>query len=290
MNMSSPIVVLTDFGTEDPFVGIMKGVIAGINPTAPVIDLTHEIPPGDIQLCAFTLWQSLQYFPSNTVFLAVVDPGVGSQRRPIILKSKGSTFVGPDNGIFSYILSGDYRAWELKNPKLALANQSATFHGRDLFAPAAAYAGCGVPGGDFGPAVSEVNLIPYPKLSNPTRGIIEGEIIHIDRFGNALTSIGVFLYSDQTTYEIRSWTRNNDAKIKVGKRRFDPSKEIDLGRSKIKLSPDLEISWYQTFGEIPDGEYGYIIGSSGLIEISANLRNASKLLDLNPGDTVALEY
>jgi len=288
--MSSPIVVLTDFGTEDPFVGIMKGVIAGINPTAPVIDLTHEIPPGDIQLGAFTLWQSLQYFPTNSVFLAVVDPGVGSQRRPIILKSKGSTFVGPDNGIFSYILSGDYRAWELKNPKLALSNPSATFHGRDLFAPAAAYAGGGVPGGDFGPAVSEVKLIPYPQLSNPASGIIEGEIIHIDRFGNALSSIGVFMQSKETTYKIQLWTRNNEIKTSGRKRRIGPSKEIDLSLSQIKISQDVKISWHQIFGDIPDGEFGYIIGSSGLIEITANLRNASKLLDLKQGDTVALEY
>jgi len=288
--MSSPIVILTDFGTDDPFVGIMKGVIASINPAAPVIDLTHEIPPGDIQLGAFTLWQSVQYFPSGSIFLVVVDPGVGTQRRPIILKSKGSTFVGPDNGIFSYVLSGNYHAWELKNPKLALLNQGATFHGRDLFAPAAAHAGCGVPGGDFGPTVSEVNLIPYPKLSNPAPGVIEGEIIHIDRFGNALSSIGVFSHSKRTVYEIQPWVRNERVNKKAAKKWIDPTNKIDLRRSQIKLSQYQKVSWHQTFGEIPDGEFAYIIGSSGLIEIAANLENASKMLDLKQGDTVALEY
>ena len=148
--MSQPIVILTDFGTSDPFTGIMKGVIAGIAPDRPIIDLTNEIPPGDIRRAAVMLWQASPYFPAGSVFLTVVDPGVGTSRRPIFLKTRDHVFIGPDNGVFTFILGESFQAWELQNPRLTLQNPGMTFHGRDIFAPAAGYAALGTPGPEFG--------------------------------------------------------------------------------------------------------------------------------------------
>ena len=142
--MNSPIVILTDFGTADPFVGIMKGVINQIAPTTPIIDLTHEISPGDIRQGAITLWQSIHYFTAGSIFLAVIDPGVGTYRRPILFKSGGYKFIAPDNGVLSYIFNDSPKAWEISNSQLALPNPGTTFHGRDIFAPAAAHASLGV--------------------------------------------------------------------------------------------------------------------------------------------------
>ena len=190
--MKPPIVILTDFGTSDPFVGIMKGVIASISPGIPIIDLTHEIPPGDIRLGSIILWQSVSYFPKGSIFLCVVDPGVGTHRQPVILETGNYSFVGPDNGLFSLVLSDPFRAWVLGNPDLALPDPRSTFHGRDIFAPAAAHAAQGVPGSEFGPKVKTLITDPAPVLESSSSRNLEAEVIHIDRFGNALTSLGRF--------------------------------------------------------------------------------------------------
>jgi S-adenosylmethionine hydrolase len=280
--MISPIVVLTDFGIKDPFVGIMKGVISSIKSSIPIIDLTHEIPPGDIKLGAVTLWQSHTYFPPGTIFLTVIDPGVGTHRRPLVIKSKGYTFIGPDNGIFSYVLDENFRAWELQNPKLALINPSTTFHGRDVFAPAAAYAASGIPGGNFGSAVSDINRIPYPKLLNSSSGVVNGEIIHLDSFGNALTSIGELSQTNRSKYEFHPWV------IDENRQWADHNRVIDLKSSYLEVSDNRKLTWQPTFGEIPQDKIAFIVGSSRLIEIAANRQSAAKKLKMNPGDPVTL--
>ncbi len=274
--MEKPIALLTDFGTLDPFVGIMKGVIAGIAPGAPLIDLTHEIPPGDIRRGAVTLWQSLPYFPKGTVFLVVVDPGVGTQRLPILLETRGYRFIGPDNGVFTLIQGEDFRAWTLENPLLALPNPRRTFHGRDIFAPAAAHAWSGVPGPDFGEPVRRLEGIPLPRLEVSPSGCIQGEILYPDRFGNLLTSLGVFDILDKEKLELHPWVGDS------------PVVSVSMGSSCLRLPDGSTVSWASTFAEIPEGQCAALIGSSGLIEIAANRQSAAKRLNLQGGETVTL--
>jgi S-adenosylmethionine hydrolase len=274
--MSHPIVILTDFGTTDPFVGIMKGVLAGIAPESPTIDLTHEIPPGDIQRGAITLWQSLPYFPKGSVFLAVVDPGVGTHRRPILLNTQGCTFVGPDNGLFTFILGDSCQAWELRNPRFALSNPGMTFHGRDLFAPAAGHAVLGTPGPEFGESIQDLGRIPFPKLEFPSPGEIHGQILHADHFGNLLTSLGSFTPSDGGKLKLSPWIGGN---LEI---------EVDLYKSSLKLPNGEILPWISTFGQIPEGECAFMLGSSGLIEIAANRKSAANLLHLAGDEIVTL--
>ncbi len=150
--MKSRIIALvTDFGIEDPYVGIMKGIISDITPEVLLIDITHQIPPGDIQRAAFVLWQSSRDFPKGTVFLCVVDPGVGTERNAIYLQTRDQIFIGPDNGLFSYLVfQSDYSCWKISNPDFQRKSTSRTFHGRDVFAPAAAHASRLIPGEQFG--------------------------------------------------------------------------------------------------------------------------------------------
>jgi S-adenosylmethionine hydrolase len=276
--MTPPIVLLTDFGSQDPFVGIMKGVLAKINPTCQLIDLTHEIPPGDIRRASTVLWQSFSYFPKGTVFLVVVDPGVGTARHPIILYSHGYTFIGPDNGVFTLIIENSTRAWGLENRKYQLPNPAVTFHGRDIFAPAAAYAAQGVHGSEFGSPITSLKQIQKPKLEIIPPNKMIGEILHADRFGNTLTSLGIFKPKTAEIFHFSTW---------IGEFR---EIDINLITASVHLMEAVKINWAKTFADIPENECGFIVGSSGLIEIVSNLNNAAELLGLEPGKTVELHY
>jgi S-adenosylmethionine hydrolase len=275
---TKPIVILTDFGTEDPFVGIMKGVISVISPGTPIIDLTHEIPPGDIRRANILLWQSFSYFPLGTIFLVVVDPGVGTQRNPIILETKGYTFVGPDNGVFTFIHDQDTQAWILENPDFLLPNLRMTFHGRDIFAPCAAYAARGIRGPEFGDRIMDIKKISSPRLDSKTPGRISGEILHPDRFGNILTSLGIFTPISHELYDFQPWSGDND-----------PS-EINLVNALLQLPNQGKIKWASTFADIPENHCAIIVGSSGLLEIAANGQSAARLLCLDTGDPVDLYF
>jgi S-adenosyl-L-methionine hydrolase (adenosine-forming) len=185
-----PIVTLTtDFGRRDPFVGIMKGVILSICPTARLVDLTDDVEPQDVLGACLALEAAVPFFPDGTVHLAVVDPGVGSARRPIALRAKGCYLVGPDNGVFTLALRGaPWTAVALAAPEYRLARVSRTFHGRDVFAPAAAYLAAGVPLERLGPGVADPVLLPIAG-SRLEAGALVGEVLDVDRFGNLLTSI-----------------------------------------------------------------------------------------------------
>ena len=162
---ASPLIALiTDFGENDPFVGIMKGVISKIAPGTKMIDITHNIPPGDIQRAAIMLWQSRPYFTPGSIFLTVVDPGVGTSRRGLIGCSADHIFIGPDNGIFSFVMDSSSEQWELDNQRYQLPHPGTTFHGRDIFAPAAAYTAEGVFGSEFGPVVNDMLRLPKPHF------------------------------------------------------------------------------------------------------------------------------
>jgi len=177
------ITLLTDFGTADYFVGAVKGAILSVNPAAVIVDITHEIPPQDIAAGAFTLLAAYKTFPVGTVHVAVVDPGVGSTRRPIIVSANEQFFVGPDNGLFSYIYDREpsHKTFHVTADRFFRSSVSSTFHGRDIFAPVAAALSNGVAPEEFGPGINDA--VRLPLLETPLR------IIHIDRFGNCVTNI-----------------------------------------------------------------------------------------------------
>ena len=185
-----PIITLTtDFGLRDPFVGIMKGVILSICPTAHLVDLTHELEPQDVRGASLALEAALPFFPDGTVHLAVVDPGVGSGRQALAIRAGGRYLVGPDNGVLTPGLRGDrWRAVALGAPEYRLADVSRTFHGRDVFAPAAAYLAAGVPLERLGAVAAAPVLKPIPG-SRLEGDVLIGEVLAVDRFGNLLTSV-----------------------------------------------------------------------------------------------------
>ena len=280
MEKHSLITVLTDFGNADPFTGIIRGVISNIAPGITIMDLSNEIPRGDILRGAIALWQAWTYFPKDTVFLCVVDPGVGTARRGIILKSGDYTFVGPDNGLFTFVMGDNAQAWELINQEYSLPNPGSTFHGRDIFAPAAAYAALGVPGHDFGPPVVDPVLLSPPKLERETSGSLIGEILFADRFGNLLTSLGKF-------------QKSTDGRITLKTSLAQPAGPVPEVRFPVKdLAVELEdgtiLHWADTFAQVAPDSCGFLVGSSGLIEIVANQQSAADRLGLRSGDPITL--
>lgn len=247
--MPALITLLTDFGDQDVYVGVMKGVMAAIAPQAQFIDLTHTIPPQDLWAARFNLLNTYRYFPPDTIHLAVVDPGVGTARRAIALATAQGTFVGPDNGIFSGVLAQTpvLRAVELANPTYwRTPTPSVTFHGRDLFAPAAAYLAQGVPLESLGPAIAPESLVSLdlPPLKI-TSNAIEGTIQYCDRFGNLVTTIP----SDRVPSG--SWY-------------------LEMGNHKIKGGI--------TYGDRPIGSLIALIGSHGWVELAVNEGSAEDAL------------
>ena len=192
--MSRPVIALTtDFGQADGYVGTMKGVILGICPEATLVDVSHDIRPQAVRQAAYVLSTAAPYFPPGTVHMVVVDPGVGSERRPIVVQTDRATYVAPDNGVLSMVLSQEpaRRAIQIRvaEPRYRLPQISATFHGRDLFAPATAHLACGVEPGELGDPLPLSDLVTLPVLQ-PQRqsdGSWLGEVLHIDRFGNLIT-------------------------------------------------------------------------------------------------------
>ena len=272
-----PIIILTDFGTTEAFVGIMKGVIAQIAPQTPVIDLTHEIPAGDIRRGAIELWRSVDFFPRGSTFLIVIDPGVGTSRRAVIVENGQHTFIAPDNGVLSFVCGNQPRAWEISNPRLALPNPGMTFHGRDIFAPAAAHASLGIPVSEFGAPIPDLQLLPFPRLTAPSPGILQGQTLHADRFGNLLTSLGSFRWEGEVL-QFQPW--------------LGEAAPISAHAASLHLElPDGQhLKFARTFGEIPNEECAVILGSSGLLEIVANRQSAANLLNLKPDEPVTLRF
>ncbi len=255
------ITLLTDFGYSDYFVGSMKGVILGISPDARIVDITHEVPAGDIESAAFTLQAAYTSFPAGSIHVAVVDPGVGSDRRPILVQAGGHSFVGPDNGIFSYVCWEEKRRiFELTNSDYFRSEVSSTFHGRDIFAPAAAALATGIKPSALG---QEVEMMTHLKPLRPKKlrgGALKAKIIHIDRFGNCITSL---TRSDLTTTMIEQ-----DASVEVN-------------GTTIK-------SFRKFFSERPGGrkEVFGIWGSAGFLELAAMNDSAAKILKARRGDPV----
>ena len=186
--MKGPIVLLTDFGHHDPYVGVMKGVILSFCPKAALVDLCHEIPPQDITAAAFTLRVSAPYFPKGSLFVCVVDPGVGSQRRILWLRTARHQFLAPDNGLLSWVQDPVAEVRSVENSGLWLPEVSATFHGRDVFAPVAGRLAAGLRPDKLGPKVEDYQSPPFPQPQCDKKGV-HGRILLIDRFGNAVTNL-----------------------------------------------------------------------------------------------------
>jgi S-adenosyl-L-methionine hydrolase (adenosine-forming) len=185
----STVTILTDFGLKDPYVGIMKGVMLTLNPQVNLVDITHEIEPQDVREAAFLIPEYYHFFPRGSVHLCVVDPTVGSARKPLVAAKNGHFFVGPDNGLFSFLLEGA-AVYEIVNRSVMLATVSDTFHGRDVFAPAAAHLSLSATPDAFGPVVGKPFRLD--ALGPVVHGdIMTGEIVRFDRFGNAISNIEV---------------------------------------------------------------------------------------------------
>jgi S-adenosylmethionine hydrolase len=257
------ITLLTDFGTADYFVGALKGVILSTNERASLVDITHEIPAHDVESAAFTLLASYRSFPSQTIHVAVVDPGVGSARRPIFVKAGEHFFVGPDNGIFSYIYESEpqYQTFQITNESYFRHPVSTTFHGRDVFAPVAAALSLGANPAEFGPEIkNEVRLASLRPVEHKN-GKLEGRIIHIDRFGNCITN----------------FTREH---LAAGWE----------SRVSLQVSGKTIRSFRSSFSDETSGsgKLFAIWGSAGFLEIAATSRSAAKLLLAKRGQAVIL--
>ncbi len=252
------ITLTTDFGLRDPFVGIMKGVISRINPQAMIIDLTHEIPPQDILAAAMTLRHAVKYFPQKTVHVAVVDPGVGSARRPLLVAVDDTYFIGPDNGVLSLAWEGRQpnRVVHLSNPTYYLKPTSGTFHGRDVFAPAAGYLSLGIAPEAFGEILDDYIRIGEPGVVKTERSLT-GEIVYIDRFGNLFSNI-----------------QEQDL-IGLGEKNLS----VVLGEVTIQgLAPN--------YSAVQSGQPVALINSWGVLEIALNKGDAARRLGVGIGAKV----
>lgn len=217
--MARPVIaLLTDFGLIDTYVGELKGAALSVNPDATIVDITHHVPPQDVHAGAFLLGVAVGAFPAGTVFVAVVDPGVGSARRPLLVETPRGAFVGPDNGIFTRVvwrqdeegpsasapasLPTGVRAWRLTNPAYRRGRVSNTFHGRDVFAPAAAHYASGVPAETLGEAVEAIWRLPVPQ-PDARDGVVTGEVVHVDHYGNLVTNIPAGMLPREAVVEVR---------------------------------------------------------------------------------------
>ncbi len=276
--MSAIITLTTDFGLSDAYVAAMKGVILGINPRVKIIDICHSIKPQNIAQAAFVLSTAYPYFPKKTVHMVVVDPEVGAERRAIILRAPSADYVAPDNGVLSYVIGqslvkpvmekgrvslrgktkpgADIEAVAITNPKFWRSPVSATFHGRDIFAPVAAALSLGFPPIEFGEPIDSVEVLPLPRSSQRPDGTLVGHVIHIDNFGNLITDI-----------------KSDDLSLKAEHITIEVGGQLIFGLSG-------------TYAE--GGGLLALIGSSGYLEVSLRGGSACSLLDARVGDEVRL--
>jgi S-adenosyl-L-methionine hydrolase (adenosine-forming) len=258
---SRPVItLLSDFGTRDIYVASMKGVILSLNPQALLVDLSHEVPPQDVRAGALNLEAGAPYFPPGTIHLAVVDPGVGSGRRALAAHCRGHFWVGPDNGLFHLIFrqASPLSIVSLENPVYFRPQVSATFHGRDIFAPVAAHLSLGVDLSRFGPRITDPVALDWPE---PVFGreTMRGQIIYVDQFGNLISNI--------RAAELSAWLAGQSASLQVG-----PVAIPGLAR---------------TYTDVAPGKFLALVGSHGWLEIACAMDNAARRLNAAVG--LALE-
>jgi len=256
----SIISLLSDFGQKDPYVAAMKAVILSITPSTRIVDISHNIDKFNIRMGAYILATVAPYFPVDAVHVAVVDPGVGTKRRPILIKTKRATYVGPDNGVLMLAAEKDeiLKVYHIQNVKYVLSTVSNTFHGRDIFAPVAAHLVTGVEPSSFGP---EIHDYVYPEYVTPKfkNGKLVGEVLHIDAFGNIISNI------------------SSDNLKQAGM--CDPDSLLITVGEKI-----LNTRFCSTYGAVPVGSLLLLIGNSNFLELALNQASAAKLFGTEVGD------
>ncbi len=260
--MSNPIItLLTDFGTKDHYAASLKGVILGINPRVSLVDITHQVSPQDVTEGAFLLGSAFSFFPRGTIHVAVVDPGVGGPRKPILVVTSNHYFIGPDNGIFTFVLQREKakKVLALSNSKYFLSRVSKTFHGRDIFAPVAAYLSLGIKPEAFGNRLSSWEKL-NPKKPVQKGSELQGEVLHIDRFGNLITNIDEQLLFD--------FAEGRGFSTRIGKRTIRGLK--------------------RGYWEGERGQPIALIGSSGFLEVSMREGSAQRRLKVEKGETIVV--
>jgi S-adenosyl-L-methionine hydrolase (adenosine-forming) len=250
------ITISTDFGWQDPYVGIMKGVILGINPQARLVDLIHSLSHHRLVEAAFVLQSAYAHFPEGTIHLAVVDPGVGGERRLIGIQGKTQLWIGPDNGLFTLVLKDNPEAVviHLTHSRFFLPDPSHTFHGRDIMAPVAAHLSLRIPLTEMGPPVSDPILLPLPDLKTEGK-TLTGRVIWADHFGNLITNI----------------------------HQKDLSDLFPEGISRIAVGGKILLGLQNNYAQGPSGGLMALIGSSGYLEIACNLGSAAEKVGYEPG-------
>jgi len=270
----SVITITTDFGTEDAYVPAMKGTMLSICPQARLVDVTHDISPQDVMEAAFVLRSARPYFPEGAVHLVVVDPGVGTDRRAVALRAEGQWFVGPDNGVFPLVLDQEPpdAMVELDDPTFwRSASPSTTFHGRDIFAPAAAYLADGRSVEEIGTPIDTLEPLRWARSSTAPQ-TVQGWVVHVDHFGNCITNIRRSTLADAA--ELDDSEPPLDA--------FPPLKCYAGSTVLRELHP--------TYGAVPEDDPLLLFGSTGYLEIAANGGNAAELLDIRKGDSIKLVF
>ena len=280
-DMAGIVAILTDFGLKDTYIGTMKAVMLSIRHDLQLVDITHEIEAQNVREGAFALLNSYRYFPAGTVFCAVVDPGVGGARLPIAVAAGDYRFVAPDNGVLSYVLANmdiPYAAVELEDPRFRRSNMSRTFHGRDVFAPAAAHlAKSPQLLNEMGKELETVFTIPAPHLSFG-RQRLTGEVMHIDNFGNVVTSIGNL-----------SWLNEESLKLDPLWKCDIPALQFAAAETNTTIHSHTIHGISHAYHEMPQGAILAQIDSNGFLEIGANHDTAAERLNVQLGDKVMLK-
>jgi S-adenosylmethionine hydrolase len=260
--MPPVIALLTDFGTQDPYVGAMRGAILSVCPEATLVDVLHEVPPHDVRAGALALDAAYPYYPPGTVFVAVVDPGVGSDRRAIVAAAGPFFFVAPDNGLLTFVLEvhPEARVHVLADPRLRREPTSPVFHGRDLFGPAAARIAGGLALEEAGPRIDDPVRLTLPgKVRRGERW--EGSVLVVDRFGNLVT--------DLVEADVEAVAGSDRAEL-----------DVRLGTARLPL--------VRAYSDVPEGALCALLGSSGRVEVAANRRRASEVLGAGVGTAVSI--
>ena len=256
------ITLTTDFGIRDPYVAEMKAVILSISPNATIVDITHEIEKFNIRMAAYILASASPYFPKGTIHVGVVDPSVGTKRLPILMQTKHSFYIGPDNGILALAAKNQEikHVYTISNKKLMLPKVSHTFHGRDVFAPAAAHLANGTLPTEFGQEIHEIVTPEFAKITR-RKDMLGGEVLHVDGFGNIITNFG--------------------------------EKEVELMKIKtmvnVKLkNVRLKLKFCKAYAEVESQKPLALVGSHNFLEISVNQGNAAEVFKIKSGDKVTL--
>ena len=259
------ITLLTDFGLHNAYVSQMKGVIASIAPMATCVDISHTVPPQQVKIGSFLLSSSVDYFPTGTIHVAVVDPGVGTIRRGIVVVTAKQVFVGPDNGLLINAAKkqGHFDVYEITNDSLFNTTISQTFHGRDIFAPVAAHIARGITFEHIGKKINDYHVLESsrPRINGD---IVEADIEFIDDFGNIITNLSAITFHSFI--------------------RFEKTCKIKIRRKKIT------VPYVSTYGNRPQNETLITTGSAGFIELAVNQGNAAKTYDLSIGDSIIFDF